>query len=401
MAAIISFILLALTSLLAIPVVVLMIEIIAALWHSSLSNSGYEPHNDTRPRVAVLIPAHNESEAILPTLGDIKPQLRTDDRLIVIADNCSDDTAAVAFDAGAEVVQRNDPTQIGKAYALEFGLAHLRTESPAVVVVIDADCRVAAGTIDQLATVCFETRRPAQALDLMLAPDNSSINYRVAEFAWRIKNWLRPLGLRALGLPCQLMGTGMAFPWRELLSVNLASHSIVEDLRLGLDLARAGHPPLFCPSALVTSRFPTSAEAARHQRTRWEHGHISMIFDTAPRYFWHALRQGNLSLLALTIDLAIPPLAALALLLGATFLLSLVAFVLNISVAALVISGFSCTAFVLTTAFAWTKYGRDILPANEIPSVCKYILAKLPIYGRLMSGGTESRWVRTDRGRNE
>ena len=52
-----------------------------------------------------------------------------------------------------------------------------------------------------------------QILDLMTAPEDSPINYRVAEFAWRVNNWVRPLGLAALGLPCQLMGTGMAFPW--------------------------------------------------------------------------------------------------------------------------------------------------------------------------------------------
>jgi hypothetical protein len=72
--------------------------------------------------------------------------------------------------------------------------------------------------------------RPVQALYLMMAPADSQINYKVAEFAWRVKNWLRPLGLRALGLPCQLMGTGMAFPWEVIRRADLASASLVEDL---------------------------------------------------------------------------------------------------------------------------------------------------------------------------
>ena len=78
-----------------------------------------------------------------------------------------------------------------------------------------------------------------QALDLMKAPDQSVINFQVAEFAWRVKNWVRPLGLSALGLPCQLMGTGMAFPWNVVRSAKLASGQVVEDLNLGLELAMA------------------------------------------------------------------------------------------------------------------------------------------------------------------
>src|ERR1700733_14641712 len=54
-------------------------------------------------RVAVLIPAHNEAAGIAPTIEDIKLQLRPGDRLIVVADNCSDDTAVVATSLGAEV----------------------------------------------------------------------------------------------------------------------------------------------------------------------------------------------------------------------------------------------------------------------------------------------------------
>ena len=79
-----------------------------------------------------------------------------------------------------------------------------------------------------------------------------------------MKNHLRPLGLQALGLPCQLMGSCMAFPWGVLSSVNLADAEVVEDLKLGLDLAAAGKPPLFQPQGLVSSHFPhTTSGAAR------------------------------------------------------------------------------------------------------------------------------------------
>ena len=110
---------------------------------------------------------------------------------------------------------------MGKGYALDFGLKHLAANPPDIVIIIDADCRVSENAIETMAQACAATGRPVQVLDLMTAPEGSPINYRVAEFAWRVKNWVRPLGLSALGLPCQLMGTGMAFPTRYCATRNL------------------------------------------------------------------------------------------------------------------------------------------------------------------------------------
>src|SRR5436853_418709 len=53
---------------------------------------------------AVLIPAHNEGAGTLPTIGDVRAQLAPGDRIVVVADNCTDDTAAIAQAAGAEVI---------------------------------------------------------------------------------------------------------------------------------------------------------------------------------------------------------------------------------------------------------------------------------------------------------
>ena len=234
----ISYLLVAVALALALPTALFLVEVVSAVVlrnrDSIVSNAGL------RQRVGVLVPAHNESVGLLPTLADVKAQMQPGDRLVVGADNCSDDTALIAREAGAEVVERNDPERKGKGYALARGLDYFSAHEPDVLIVIDADCRLAACTIDQLAAVCAMTRRPVQALDLMIAPAESTINLKVAEFAWRIKNWVRPLGLRALGLPCQLMGTGMAFRWDLIASVNLAHGSLVEDLRLGHELAAGG-----------------------------------------------------------------------------------------------------------------------------------------------------------------
>ena len=276
-----------------------------------------------------------------------------------------------------------------------FGIS--TKDPPDIVVMIDADCRLAEGSIGRLTGACSMTWRPVQALYLMTVPDGSRINKQIAAFAWRVKNWVRPLGLGGLGLPCQMVGTGMAFPWPVIRTADLASGWIVEDLKLGLDLAAAGHPPLFCPSARVTSQFAASARGADIQRSRWEHGHIMTILKLAPRMLCIAITRANFSLLALTLDLAVPPLSLLALLLILMFAMTGVAALLGVGSSALIISTACLVGFATTVGLAWNSYGRDVLPARAISSVPFYILAKLGLYGQILFGKMTAQWIRTDR----
>ncbi len=94
---------------------------------------------------------------IEPTLESIQAQLTDADRLIVVADNCTDMTAEVAWRASAEVIQRNDPDHRGKGYALSFGIEHLRDDPRDVVIIVDADCLLGA---DALAHLASALRRP-------------------------------------------------------------------------------------------------------------------------------------------------------------------------------------------------------------------------------------------------
>ena len=394
--AFISFLIATLAFLLAIPTAVFFIEVVAAI---ALAQQDYPvpPGNRPRQRVAVLLPAHNESTGILPTLADITVQIRAGDRLLVVADNCTDDTAAVAAAAGAEVVDRNEPERKGKGYALAWGLRHLGADPPEIVIIIDADCRVAEGVFDRLAAACAATHRPVQALDLMTAPNGSSINVKVAEFAWRVKNWVRPLGLRALGLPCQLMGTGMALPWDVISSAHLASGSIVEDLKLGLDLTLAGNPPIFCPFPGVSSDFPLTVEGTQRQRLRWEQGQIKAIVTMVPRLFFLAIVRADLNLLALALDAAVPPLSLLAMLVMVMLAVATTATLLGISSAAIFVSSASCVGLISGVFLAWLKYGRDILPRGSILLIFLYACRKIPLYSKILSRNSE--WTRSDRGK--
>lgn len=391
----VSMILCLLAIFVAVPVFVFSLEIVAGLLCSSRDPENVQ--GSIRPRVAVLIPAHNESAGIRTVLENVKAQLSTNDRLVVVADNCTDNTAAISEANGAEVIVRNDQTNMGKGHALDFGIAHLTADPPAVLIIIDADCTFSEGSINQLANACAITKRPLQALNLMTAPPGTSISYDVAEFAWRVKNWLRPDGLNALNLPCQLMGTGMAFPWELIRVVSVSKDSMVEDMKLGFDLAEAGAPPLFFPSAKVTSHFPWSVEGAISQRKRWEGGHIGMIFAVVPRSFYDAIKRKNLELFALTLDLIVPPLSFLSVLAITIFILTMLAAILGVSVLAFAISVTSFLIMAIAVFLSWLKCGRDILPPKRVIQVPLYVAGKIPLYLKVLFHREPPKWVRTDR----
>ena len=349
-----------------------------------------------RPRIAVLVPAHDEALGIAASLATVVPQLASGDRLVVVADNCSDDTASVATAAGAEAIRRDDLERRGKGYALDFGVRHLAADPPDVVVVVDADCVLHPGTLDRVAVACVASGRPVQALYLMRSPVGAPLSTRISEFAWAVRNLARPLGALRLGAPCQLMGTGMAFPWPVIERAPLASGHIVEDMCLGLDLAERGTPPLFCPDALVTSTFAAKADGLATQRTRWEHGHLGVIVERAPRAMAQAMRRGDAALAAMVLDLCVPPLASLILLLVLGVLVG--AFVAAIGGDRLPLFLFALALGLVAVgvATAWRRFGRDIVSLRDLAGVPGYVVSKLPLYWQALRG-RQARWVRTER----
>lgn len=348
-------------------------------------------------RTTVLIPAHNEGAGILPTIRDVQAQLGPSDRILVVADNCTDDTAAIVHAAGVEVIVRADPARRGKGYALEFGARHLVHNPPDVVLIVDADCRLGENALRQLSDSAMVSGRPVQSLYLMLAPENAAPGKAVNLFAWRVRNWMRPLGLQLLGLPTQLFGTGMAFPLSLLLDRDLGNSRLAEDTALGIALASQGHPPLFKSEARVLSHFPASQAASEQQRQRWEKGHLDNIAELVPWALAKSLRDGNLGLAALAIDMAVPPLSLLVLVTAVCEILGGMAFVLGASPATLAIPSLSTLLLVLGTALAWTAVGRDVLPLRELLRLPLHPIEKLALYHRISSGKAASAWIRTDR----
>jgi cellulose synthase/poly-beta-1,6-N-acetylglucosamine synthase-like glycosyltransferase len=347
-------------------------------------------------RLAVLIPAHNEQAVIEATLRTLVPTMPANSRVLVVADNCSDATALIARQCGAEAVERHDAERRGKGFALDFGLRHVSQDPPDVVVFLDADCRVAADTVRLLGAAAVATQRPVQGLNLCDPDLGGSSLQIVSGLAFRFKNLVRTLGLVRLAGLSYLTGTGMALPWPLVATTKFADGNVVEDMQLGIDLALAGRSPLFLPEARVDSPLPQQRAAARTQRTRWEHGHLKTILSQSPRLLGLAVKHRRLDLFWLALDLSIPPLSLLVTGLAAATIVAVIAWLCGASGAPL---GMLLSAFGLVAAavFAgWAAHCRQQVPLLALLAAPLYALAKLPIYLAFLVK-RQRQWVRTER----
>ncbi len=154
------------------------------------------------------------------------------------------------------MLERNDPTRRGKGYALQSGAEHFQADPPAVVIVIDADCRLRPGCLDALAAQVAQTSRPAQACYLMTPPPVPRAIDVVSSLAVLVKNRVRPLAMAKMRLPCLITGSGSAFPWAAIQRRSFAGGNIVEDMQFAVDLALAGFSPAFCDRAVVLAGLP-------------------------------------------------------------------------------------------------------------------------------------------------
>jgi hypothetical protein len=384
---------LALACLAGIPSLVFFWECLLGVLYRPPSQSGVA----AAPSFTVLVPAHDESAGIAQVVRELLPQLSNRDRLIVVADNCSDDTARIAAASGAYVIEREDAARRGKGYALAFGVEHLAADPPDVVIIVDADCAVSAGGLARLARQAQQSDCPVQA-DYWLTPQaRPSGRSVVSALAFVVKNRVRPRGLALLGQPCLLTGTGMAFPWAVLRKAPPTNDHLVEDMVMGLELAILGHPPQLCSDVCVTSALPERAQAASAQRRRWEHGHLATLIAQGPRLLARGIFGGRIELIALALDLLVPPLSLLVLVLGAGWFFCGLAALLGASAVPARLFGGELCAIGVGVLLAWFAYGRDLVRARDLLSIPLYVLWKLPLYVGFFGRGRQRGWQRTER----
>lgn len=344
----------------------------------------------------IIVPAHNEASILEPRLDALKAAASSSStEILVVADNCTDRTAAIAKAAGVRVVERHDPERRGKGYALDFGRQELGGSSPDAVIVIDADCTTDARSLEQLVALCLASGRPCQAINLQTAATDDLPAVQLSTFAFYVKNVIRQRALQRLAKQVHLLGTGMAFPWPVFAAASLATDEIVEDLALGLELAEMGFRPILNEHAAVWSEPETQANTLV-QRGRWEGGFLANALRAGPRMFARSVGNMDARGLWAAIDVMIPPLALLII----VDLLALAAATPLILLAgaaawpALVLGG-ALLATAVGLVLAWRSGGRRFISVRGLARAPLYLLWKLPLYASLARKKGAREWTRT------
>lgn len=346
--------------------------------------------------LAILVPAHDEAGGIAPTVAALAAAA-PGARIIVVADNCSDATASLAREAGADVIERRDLSKRGKGFALAFGRDYLAAGPPEAVLVLDADCRIAVGSAARLASAAVATGAPVQAANLLVAPPGVSPLVSISNFAMLIKNLVRARGLSRLGGGALLFGTGMAFPWKLFSTMPLATANMVEDLELGIALARTGVAVRLDDIALVTSPAANLANS-RGQRSRWEHGFLDTARSQTGPLIYAATKRGSRHLAVLAAHLLVPPLALLMSAASAALVVTAALGALSGNFApVLLLAGVEALVGLLLLV-AWWREARSILPWRDLLRAPLYLLWKIPLYVAFLSR-RQSEWNRTERER--
>jgi len=240
----------------------------------------------------VLVAAHDEGGVIGPTVAALKAQLEEwpGSCLWVIADRCRDETAAEAAAAGARVVARREG-RLGKGAVIAWWLeAHpAEWEGRAAVVVLDADSRLAPGSLAALGRTIGAGADAAQAF---VAPRAVGRAGRLAGWSEVLMQRIDDEARRRCGWPVPLRGTGMALRAGLLAELAPRLHTLAEDLELDVLLAARGARVLFVPEAVVYDPKPQQSGGAARQRARWLQGQFQ-ILRGYPRELLGALARGG------------------------------------------------------------------------------------------------------------
>ncbi len=344
------------------------------------------------PRLAVVIPAHNEGESIRTCLQSVRACHRFDElaSLFVVADNCTDDTAAIARAAGATVLVRDHDALRGKGHALNFAFTLLgRISYFDAFLVVDADTEAAPNLIEEVATAFHNGADAVQCAYLVSQPE------RFARFdlALRAFNLVRPKGRSRLGFSAGILGNGFAISARTLARVPYTADSVVEDLEYHLRLVEQGVRVQFLESTSVRGAMPSTQTGRVTQRARWEGGRLRMLRERGAEIAGGWL-FGNRAVKEVLLELLTFPLAYHSLLLLTALLIP------STIGRALALAGVGVLlAHLLTAIGHGDSLRRDL---NTILSVPLYLLWKLrQVPATIRASSSRAAWVRTARSREE
>jgi biofilm PGA synthesis N-glycosyltransferase PgaC len=237
----------------------------------------------------VLIPAHNEEKLIAATIKSLMEQDRKPERVIVVVDNCTDQTVAVARGLGVEIFEsvNNVDKKAGALNQALNGILPSLGENDTVMI-MDADTVLRQGFI-KTAVQHFTDDRGLSAIGgLFYGEDRRGLLAQIQKneytrYAREIK--------RRKGLVFVLTGTASIFRGRSLRTVAeergkllpgtpgqvYDTHALTEDNELTIALKSLGALMSSHPECMVETELMPNLRALWRQRLRWERGAMENI----------------------------------------------------------------------------------------------------------------------------
>ncbi|GLG01369.1 glycosyl transferase family 2 [Alicyclobacillus hesperidum subsp. aegles] len=290
------------------------------LWHRKQAIS-----HAPKKRFAVIIPAHNEERVVGPLIDSIKQQTYPDHLFDIhlIADNCTDHTADVARMHGATVHLRENASDQGKGYAIEWMLNRLKKMKAEydAIVMFDADNLVDPEFLAMMNDHLCRGDRVIQGYLDTKNPFDTWISVSLALSYW-FDNRLWQYARRKLGLSCTLGGTGLCIDYTLLQEMGWKATGLTEDLEFGIRCVRRGIIPVWAHDAKVYDEKPTGFHASFRQRLRWQQGHFQCAKEHMIPMFIQGIRERNLA----KIDMAVylfQPMRSMLLFVGAMLMFAL------------------------------------------------------------------------------
>ncbi len=349
-----------------------------------------------RASLLFLIPAHDESFTIAPCVESLLAMLstRSDSRVIVVADNCSDDTAEVARTLGAEVLERFDTLRRGKPPALAWAMAQVKLADYDAVVIIDADTIVDPDFADALGRLRALREVAAQAYHGTWNPSESwlaSLGELLAAVRYRGQY---PAKARA-GLNVPLTGNGMVLGTGVLERAGWVDDSLTENWELYARYTERGEHIAYAREALLFAQEVKTLAQGTVQRRRWQAGrwivfrtHLGPIL-TSRAIGWHQKIDaiGELSIPGPILH------AAVAVLAGALLWLTGVT-AARVAALALLLS---LLPTIVWTAVAWARHPRPGIIAMAFLRMPVYVVWRLAIALLAIRTGKSGAWLRSPR----
>ncbi len=238
-----------------------------------------------RRRLRVVVPAHDEAAVIAGVLDDLVADAYGVKETVVLADRCTDETALIAADRGATVVDRSTGDG-GKGPALAWYLEQHPLDADESLVVFDADNRLPPETLSRIADELDAGHDIVQCYLDVENPDGSILATASAMSYWAGNRTVQ-LARDNLGWSCDLGGTGMAFTAGALERVGGFGTSLTEDQEIAVRAALGGMRIAWLHDVRIRDEKPTDLSTTVRQRSRWMSGRRE-VAKASLRPLWSA-----------------------------------------------------------------------------------------------------------------